>query len=178
MELLIKTHKINIVVKDATVDECVQLINEGVVNILDINKAEIKAKIDNKVEDIKLQIAVTEEKEPKTIKSTKSTKKPEAVPFKQAKDRKLTFMICPDCGKVFYKVINITESNYHSCSCGAEVFIDVDTLVEGTYDCEECKSYGNFLMHPDVNKIKCKGCSETFFMIQDLETGKYVGKKF
>ena len=92
---------------------------------------------------------------------------------------KLVFFICPHCGDTFCRMININNPGEIICKkCDREIPLDVNSLNVGSYICPDCNSVGKFLMQPEVTKVKCKGCDNMFYMIQDSETKEYEGKVY
>lgn len=165
MQISIKKESLQIVISDATAEECVSVLNTGLIEILSPTKST------QLLEDKDKDIIIEEDQEEHVIENIIGD---EVV----APKKKLVVTKCSGCDHVSFRMID-TEVDNHKvrCTCGTYDDINITELVFGKYKCE-CGTTGHFLMREDVDKIYCKGCNIPLYMNKDTQSEYYIGQSF
>lgn len=153
MDLIIKQDNLEITVTNVTTEECVQILKNGVENVL-VKSSETPRKA--------------------TTHNTYSARNNNNRPV--ANKNKLVFFKCTKCGSTFCRMIDVDNiPKYVECKCGTRIFFEYDDLYRGKYKCD-CGTTGSFLMQDTVSEVKCRKCYKRISMLK--EGKEYVGYTF
>lgn len=152
MQISIKKESLQVVISDATAEECISVL--GVLSeIISLNAKRLIEDGDSlNIEAIQVGVEVPR--------------------------KKLVFNKCTGCDRVSCRMIDTeVESHKVRCACGTYDYINTSDLVLGKYKCD-CETTGHFLMTKDVDKIYCKGCNTPIYMNKDEHSDHFIGQSF
>ena len=152
MQISIKKESLQVVISDATAEECISVL--GLLSeITSLNAKRLIEDGDSlNIEAIQVGVEVPR--------------------------KKLVFNKCTGCDRVSCRMIDTeVESHKVRCACGTYDYINTSDLVLGKYKCD-CETTGHFLMTKDVDKIYCKGCNTPIYMNKDEHSDHFIGQSF
>ena len=152
MQISIKKESLQVVISDATAEECISVL--GLLSeITSLNAKRLIEDGDSlNIEAIQVGVEVPR--------------------------KKLVFNKCTGCDRVSCRMIDTeVESHKVRCACGTYDYINTSDLVLGKYKCG-CETTGHFLMTKDVDKIYCKGCNTPIYMNKDEHSDHFIGQSF
>ena len=152
MQISIKKESLQVVISDATAEECISVL--GLLSeITSLNAKRLIEDGDSlNIEAIQVGVEVPR--------------------------KKLVFNKCTGCDRVSCRMIDTeVESHKVRCACGTYDYINTSDLVLGKYKCD-CETTGHFLMIKDVDKIYCKGCNTPIYMNKDEHSDHFIGQSF
>lgn len=169
MQISIKKESLQIVISDATAEECISVLQGGLLSeIISLNAKRLIEDGDS------LNIEEYQEDHADTLEE-----KIEAIQVGvEVPRKKLVFNKCTGCDRVSCRMIDTeVESHKVRCACGTYDHINTSDLVLGKYKCD-CETTGHFLMTKDVDKIYCKGCNTPIYMTKDEHSDHFIGQSF